>query len=78
MGPHAPLKGDGDDIWHPSEAVLVHNTETCDPREVPEYEMKFKQAVTAEDVFLGVSAALMFMISVVHASEGRSMERIDL
>ncbi|XP_076233021.1 dynein axonemal assembly factor 6 [Calliopsis andreniformis] len=54
MGPHAPLKGEGDDIWHPSEAVPVHNSKIYDPREVPEYQMKFKQAVTAEDVFLGM------------------------
>ncbi|XP_031850461.1 dynein axonemal assembly factor 6 [Nomia melanderi] len=53
-GPHAPLKGKTDDIWHSSEADASQNTETYDPREVPEYEMKFKQAVTAEDVFLGI------------------------
>ncbi|KZC11961.1 PREDICTED: protein PIH1D3 [Dufourea novaeangliae] len=53
-GPHAPLKGKTDDIWHPSEVDAVQNSETYDPREVPEYEMKFKQAVTAQDVFLGI------------------------
>ncbi|XP_076674586.1 dynein axonemal assembly factor 6 [Andrena cerasifolii] len=57
LGPHAPLKGEAGDIWHPSEAVAVQNSEVYDPRIVPEYEMKFKQAVTAEDVFLGVSVA---------------------
>lgn len=35
----------------------MQNSEVYDPRIVPEYEMKFKQAVTAEDVFLGVSVA---------------------
>ncbi|XP_071856627.1 dynein axonemal assembly factor 6 isoform X2 [Bombus fervidus] len=53
-GPHAPLKAEADDIWHPSEAVAAQSTEAYDPRKVPEYEMKFKQAVTAEDVFLGM------------------------
>ncbi|XP_017759551.1 PREDICTED: protein PIH1D3 [Eufriesea mexicana] len=52
--PHAPLKTEADDIWHPSEAVASQSSEVYDPREVPEYEMKFKQAVTAEDVFLGM------------------------
>ncbi|KOC63797.1 Uncharacterized protein CXorf41 [Habropoda laboriosa] len=54
-GPHTPLKAEADDIWHPSEAAAPQNSEAYDPREVPEYEMKFKQAVTTEDVFLGVS-----------------------
>ncbi|CAL7946884.1 unnamed protein product [Xylocopa violacea] len=53
-GPHAPLKPEADDIWHPSEAVTSQSSEAHDPREVPEYEMKFKQAVSAEDVFLGM------------------------
>ncbi|CAK9811993.1 Dynein axonemal assembly factor 6 [Anthophora quadrimaculata] len=54
VGPHTPLKAEADDIWHPSEAVAPQNPEAYDPREVPEYEMKFKQSVTAEDVFLGM------------------------
>lgn len=53
-GPHAPLRGAADDIWHPSEALDVQSASDYDPRTVPDYEMKFKQAVTAEDVFLGV------------------------
>lgn len=57
-GPHAPLEMDSDSIWHSSEAIASQNFETYDPRKVPEYEMKFKQAVTAEDVFLGVSIAI--------------------
>lgn len=64
-GPHAPLKGKTDDIWHSSEADASQNIETYDPREVPEYEMKFKQAVTAEDVFLGVSITLTCIIVTI-------------
>ncbi|EZA61654.1 hypothetical protein DMN91_009921 [Ooceraea biroi] len=52
-GPHAPLQPAGDDIWHPSEAN-TRSVEDYDPRKVPEYEMVFKQAVTAEDVYLGM------------------------
>lgn len=58
-GPHAPLRGAGDDIWHPSEAADTRSSQDYDPREAPEYEMKFKQAVTAEDVYLGVSRAFL-------------------
>lgn len=53
-GPHAPLKPEGDDIWHPLEVATAKTSEILDPRTVPEYEIKYKQAVTAEDVFLGV------------------------
>ncbi|XP_014485285.1 PREDICTED: protein PIH1D3 [Dinoponera quadriceps] len=53
-GPHAPLRGADDDIWHPSEAVDAENAPDYDPRTVPEYEMRYKQAVTAEDVYLGM------------------------
>ncbi|KAK2575841.1 hypothetical protein KPH14_007216 [Odynerus spinipes] len=57
--PHAPLKGKDDyDIWHPSEAspasVVTSTLDTSDPREVPEYEIKFKQSVKTEDVFLNM------------------------
>jgi hypothetical protein len=41
-------------IWHPSEVNTIKNCQTEDPRKVPEYEIKFKQAVGTEDIFLGV------------------------
>ncbi|EFN80525.1 protein PIH1D3 [Harpegnathos saltator] len=53
-GPHAPLRGADDDIWHPSEAIDTQSSQDYDLRTVPEYEMKFKQAVTAEDIYLGM------------------------
>ncbi|KAL0117488.1 hypothetical protein PUN28_010363 [Cardiocondyla obscurior] len=53
-GPHAPLKGKGDNIWHPSDAIDLRSSHDYDPRKTPEYEMKFKQTVRAEDVFLGL------------------------
>ncbi|KAK6628523.1 hypothetical protein RUM43_002338 [Polyplax serrata] len=45
--------GDAKDIWDESEVPegVVHD-ETEDPREKPEYEIKYKQGVTAEDMFL--------------------------
>ncbi|KAH0564097.1 dynein axonemal assembly factor 6 [Cotesia glomerata] len=52
-GPNVPLNLESDDIWDSSE-VTTTSTELLDPRQVPEYEMKFKQAVTTEDVFLGM------------------------
>lgn len=54
-GPHASLKGEGDEIWHPSEITTAPTTEILDPRTAPEYEIKFKQSVSPEDVYLGVS-----------------------
>lgn len=54
-GPHAVLQGKGDDIWHTSEVSNSHDANSMlDPRIIPEYEMKFKQQVSTEDVFLGV------------------------
>ncbi|XP_066597569.1 dynein axonemal assembly factor 6 [Prorops nasuta] len=41
-------------IWHPSEVNNAENPDIKDPRKVPEYEMKFKQSVTPEDLYLGV------------------------
>lgn len=49
------MKSEGDDIWHQSEVTAAQTTQVLDPRVQPEYEIKFKQAVTTEDVFLGVS-----------------------
>lgn len=43
------------DIWHPAEVNPIAALQSEDPREIPEYEMKFKQAVGTEDIFLGVS-----------------------
>ncbi|KAJ9589010.1 hypothetical protein L9F63_017705 [Diploptera punctata] len=49
-------KEDSDDIWHDAEVPenVVHRVE-CDPRERPEYEITYKQNVTAEDIFLQMS-----------------------
>ncbi|XP_012283392.1 protein PIH1D3 [Orussus abietinus] len=57
-GPHAALASNNDkDIWHPDEVEPGSRWDprSSDPRATPEYEMKFKQAVTPEDVFLGMS-----------------------
>ncbi|CAD1468260.1 unnamed protein product [Heterotrigona itama] len=83
LGPHAPLKAEGDDIWHPSEAVVSESTEVYDPRKVPEYEMKFKQAVTAEDVFLGMGfktpgTASCEWLSVLVKMPQEAREKIEL
>ncbi|XP_029040699.2 dynein axonemal assembly factor 6 [Osmia bicornis bicornis] len=82
-GPHAPLKRNDDDIWHSSEVDSVQNLEFYDPRKVPEYEMKFKQSVSAEDVFLGMgfktpstSSCEWLSISVRMPEETR--EKIEL
>lgn len=58
----APLKGEGGNIWHPSEVSAAENVQLSDPRIVPEYEMKFKQSVNTEDIFLGVSIIKIFLI----------------
>ncbi|KAI4491449.1 dynein axonemal assembly factor 6 [Polistes fuscatus] len=52
--PHAPLKKEDDDIWHSSEVSTHSNLEINDPRKVPEYEIKFKQSVKTEDIFLNM------------------------
>ncbi|XP_029178160.1 protein PIH1D3 [Nylanderia fulva] len=82
-GPHAPLKGAGDDIWHPSEALDTQNAQDYDPRQVPEYEMKFKQAVTAEDVYLGMgfktpSTASCEWLSVLVKLPQETREKVEL
>lgn len=45
--------GDSKDIWDEREIPegVIHD-ESEDPREKPEYEIKYKQAVTAEEMFL--------------------------
>lgn len=48
-------KSNVSDIWHPAEVSAVSNLLPEDPRKVPQYEIKFKQAVGTEDVYLGVS-----------------------
>ncbi|KAG7208826.1 hypothetical protein KM043_015014 [Ampulex compressa] len=83
VGPHALLKAEGDDIWHPSEAIARQNTESCDPRAVPEYEMKYKQSVTAEDVFLGIgfktpSSASCEWLSVLVKLPQETREEVEL
>ncbi|XP_076627298.1 dynein axonemal assembly factor 6 [Colletes latitarsis] len=82
-GPHAPLEEGTDDIWHPSEADAAHISEAYDPREVPEYEMKFKQAVTAEDVFLSMgfktpSTASCEWLSILVKMPRESHDKIEL
>ncbi|XP_078044979.1 dynein axonemal assembly factor 6 [Augochlora pura] len=82
-GPHAPLKGKTDDIWHPSEADATQNSEIHDPRKVPEYEMKFKQVVTPEDVFLGIGfktpgTASCEWLSVFVKMPQESKDKVDL
>ncbi|XP_053987312.1 dynein axonemal assembly factor 6 isoform X1 [Hylaeus volcanicus] len=82
-GPHGPLKEGPDDIWHPSEADKAQYSETCDPREVPEYEMKFKQAVSAEDVFLGMgfktpSTASCEWLAILVKMPQESRDRVEL
>ncbi|KAK0088929.1 hypothetical protein PV326_004671, partial [Microctonus aethiopoides] len=83
-GPHAVLQGKGDDIWHTSEVSNAHDANsTLDPRIIPEYEMKFKQQVSTEDVFLGMgfktpstSSCEWLIISV--KLPGEAMENIEL
>ncbi|XP_031779505.1 protein PIH1D3 isoform X1 [Nasonia vitripennis] len=43
------------DIWHPAEVSPIADLQSEDPRELPEYEMKFKQALGTEDIFLGMN-----------------------
>lgn len=46
---------DPDAIWEPDEVVNQPvGEEYFDPREQPEYEIKYQQAVSPEDVFLQV------------------------
>ncbi|KYM76283.1 Uncharacterized protein CXorf41 [Atta colombica] len=82
-GPHAPLQSKSDDIWHPSEAVDTQSLQDYDPRESPEYEMKFKQAVTAEDVYLGMgfktpSTASCEWLSVLVKLPQETREKVEL
>jgi hypothetical protein len=63
-GPHASLQSATDDIWHPSEAE-PQRVQDYDPRKVPEYEMLFKQAVSAEDVYLGVNYINLFPFYII-------------
>ncbi|XP_012529273.2 dynein assembly factor 6, axonemal [Monomorium pharaonis] len=83
VGPHAPLQGAGDDIWHPSEAVDTRGSQDHDPRKMPEYEMKFKQAVTAEDVYLGIGfktpcTASCEWLSLLVKLPGETREEVEL
>ncbi|KYQ47378.1 Uncharacterized protein CXorf41 [Trachymyrmex zeteki] len=83
LGPHALLQSKGDDIWHPSEAVDTQSLQDYDPRKVPEYEMKFKQAVTAEDVYLGMgfktpSTASCEWLSVLVKLPQEMREKVEL
>ncbi|XP_014215057.1 protein PIH1D3 [Copidosoma floridanum] len=44
------------DIWHSAELNATPDLSIIeDPRKVPEYEMKFKQSVGTEDIFLGMN-----------------------
>ncbi|XP_043275700.1 dynein axonemal assembly factor 6 isoform X2 [Venturia canescens] len=83
VGPHAPLKGDGDEIWHSSEINAAPKTEILDPRAVPEYEMKFKQSVSPEDVYLGMNfktpgSASCEWLTVLVKLPGETREKVEL
>ncbi|XP_057326293.1 dynein axonemal assembly factor 6 [Microplitis mediator] len=82
-GPHAPLKSEGDEIWHSSEATASSSAELLDPRQVPEYEIKFKQSVTSEDIFLGMGfktpgSASCEWITVLVKLPGESVKNVEL
>ena len=47
--------GGGGAIWKKEEVSEQQQYEYSDPRPQPEYEIVYKQAVSAEDVFLGMS-----------------------
>ncbi|XP_063973030.1 dynein axonemal assembly factor 6 [Diachasmimorpha longicaudata] len=81
--PHEPLKPLGNDIWHPSEVPPAQATEVSDPRVQPEYEIKFKQAITTEDVFLGMGfktpgSASCEWLAISIKMPGEMKEKIDL
>ncbi|KAH0945159.1 hypothetical protein HN011_004131 [Eciton burchellii] len=81
-GPHASLQSATDDIWHPSEAE-PQRVQDYDPRKVPEYEMLFKQAVSAEDVYLGMgfktpSTASCEWLSVLVKLPEETREKVEL
>ncbi|XP_015114084.1 protein PIH1D3 [Diachasma alloeum] len=81
--PHKPLKPVGNDIWHQSEISTTQTTEVSDPRAQPEYEIKFKQAVTTEDVFLGMGfktpgSASCEWLTISIKMPGEMREKMDL
>jgi len=43
-----------------------------DPRKAPEYEMLFKQAVTAEDIYLGVNYVNLFPSYIIKPRRKRT------
>ncbi|XP_020294661.1 protein PIH1D3 [Pseudomyrmex gracilis] len=82
-GPYAPLQGANDDIWHPAEATDISSVQDYDSRNVPEYEMKFKQSVTAEDIYLGMgfktsSTASCEWLSVLVKLPEETREKVEL
>ncbi|XP_058804965.1 dynein axonemal assembly factor 6 [Phymastichus coffea] len=71
------------DIWHPSEANISAALLSEDPRTVPEYQMKFKQAVGTEDIFLGMNlktpaTASCEWMSLLVRLPGEQRERVEL
>ena len=51
----APKKAPSKDIWDADEVPVNGYGADNDPRKRPEYEILYKQAVTAEDMFIGLS-----------------------
>ncbi|XP_011302449.1 protein PIH1D3 isoform X1 [Fopius arisanus] len=83
ISPHESLKPVGHDIWHQSEITTSQITEVLDSRAQPEYEIKFKQAVTTEDVFLGMgfktpASTSCEWLSISIKMSGEEREKIDL
>ncbi|XP_015608858.1 protein PIH1D3 [Cephus cinctus] len=73
-----------EDIWQLEEINRLGQTpEVSDPRQVPEYEMKFKQAVSTEDVFLGMNyktpgSASCEWITVSIKLPGETRDKVEL
>ena len=51
----APKKAPSKNIWDADEVPVNGYGADNDPRKRPEYEILYKQAVTAEDMFIGLS-----------------------
>ncbi|XP_047345200.1 dynein axonemal assembly factor 6 [Vespa velutina] len=82
LKPHTPLK-EKDDIWHSSEVHTLPISEINDPRKIPDYEIKFKQSVKTEDIFLNMGfktpgTASCEWISVLIKLPQEVQEKIEL
>ncbi|XP_011505877.1 PREDICTED: protein PIH1D3 [Ceratosolen solmsi marchali] len=70
-------------IWHPLEVNVGKNIQDKDPRIVPKYEMKFKQTVGTEDIFLGMNlktpaTASCKWLTILVTLPSEKMEKIEL